>query len=111
MPAAAPLPPLLFAQLTDVTPTLSDAVPPSDTLEADDVNAELAVGVVIEMSGTVVSAVVAAVTVHENDWGVDCSTPSDTRADTAYVPAVDTVPEMKPVAAPMTRPGGSPVAV
>jgi hypothetical protein len=111
VPAAEPLPPLLFDQLTDVTPTLSDDAPPSDIFEPVATYDALAVGVAIEMSGNVVSGVGAAVTVHENVWGVDCSTPSDTPAVTEYVPAVDGVPETNPVAEPTKSPGGSPVAV
>jgi hypothetical protein len=111
VPVAAPLPPLLFAQLTEATRTLSDAVPRSDTLAVDDVNAALAVGEVIEMTGGALSEVVPDVTDHVNVNGEDCNTPSNTLAVMENVPAVVTVPEMNPVAVPTKRPGGRPVAV
>ena len=111
VPDAAPLPPLLFDQLTDVTPTLSDAVPPSDTFVVDEVYEAAAVGEANEINGAVVSDPLAEVTDHVNVVAVDCSTPSVTLAVIEYVPVVVGVPEMNPVAVPMKSPGGSPVAV
>ena len=57
VPDAAPFPPVAaFVQVTDVTPTLSEAVPPRaigvDVVEVDVPE----VGVVIEIAGRVVSA-------------------------------------------------------
>ena len=111
VPDAVPLPPLLFAQLTDATPTLSAAVPPICRVELDDVKDVPVVGVAIEIVGRVVSDDgVPVVTDHENVNGLDWSTPSDTLAETEYDPAFVRVPEMNPVAVPTKSPGGRPVA-
>ena len=83
VPDAVPLPPLLFDQVTDATPTLSAAVPPSDRLAVVDVNDVPVVGVEIEADGRVVSNEVApVVTDQANVKGLDWSTPSDTLAVT-----------------------------
>src|SRR5437763_16161715 len=55
VPLAVPLPPRLFAQVTCVTPTLSDAVPPSARDDVGVLYVEPAVGVVIATVGSVVS--------------------------------------------------------
>jgi hypothetical protein len=81
VPDAVPLPPLLFDQVTDVTPTLSAAAPPICMEELDDVKAVPVVGVEIETVGRVVSVeAVPVVTDHENVNGLDWRTPSDTLA-------------------------------
>src|SRR5204863_4210782 len=59
VPVAVPLPPRLFAQVTCVTPTLSDAVPPSARDDVGVLYVEPAVGVVIATVGSVASAVTA----------------------------------------------------
>jgi hypothetical protein len=82
VPDADPLPPRLFDQVTDVTPTLSAAVPPSDRLVAVDVNVVPAVGVAIEALGRVVSAVAPDVIDQVKVSGTDRSTPSETLAVT-----------------------------
>jgi hypothetical protein len=51
VPDAVPLPPLLFDQVTDLTPTLSDAVPATCRAELDDVKDVPVVGVTIETVG------------------------------------------------------------
>ena len=111
VPDAVPLPPLLFDQLTDATPLLSDAVPRSATVAVVDVNDAFAVGEVIEMDGGVESDYVPLVTDHVKVTGADCKTPSNTLAVMENVPVVVGVPEMKPVAVPTNRPGGRPVAL
>jgi hypothetical protein len=112
VPDAVPPPPLLFDQLSDVTPTLSAAVPPICRLELDDVKDSPVVGVAIETVGRVVSEEVVVVpTDHVKVTVCDCRTPSNTRPVTVYVPAVVGVPEMNPVAEPTKSPGGIPVAV
>jgi hypothetical protein len=67
VPVAVPLPPRLFAHVTCVTPTLSDAVPPSVTLELPVAYVEADVGVVIVIVGGRVSefAVPLPVTIAE----------------------------------------------
>src|SRR5204862_5754375 len=55
VPVAVPLPPRLFAQVTCVTPTLSDAVPPSARDDVRVLYVEPAVGVVIAIVGGVAS--------------------------------------------------------
>src|SRR5437762_866771 len=55
VPVAVPLPPRLFAQVTCVTPTLSDAVPPSARDDVGVLYVEPEVGVVIAIVGSVVS--------------------------------------------------------
>ena len=83
VPDAVPLPPLLFDQLTDATPTLSAAVPPIGRAELDDVKAVPVVGVAIETVGRVVSEDAGpVVTDHANVKGLDWSTPSETLAVT-----------------------------
>ncbi len=82
VPVVDPLPPRLFDQLTDVTPTLSAAVPPSERLVVVDVNDVPLVGVAIETVGRVVSEVAPEVTDHVKVSGTDRSTPSDTLAVT-----------------------------
>src|SRR5947207_12992469 len=57
VPVAVPLPPRLFAQVTCVTPTLSDAVPPSARDDVGVLYVEPAVGVVIATVGSVASTV------------------------------------------------------
>ena len=80
---AVPLPPLLFDHVTDLTPTLSAAVPPICRLELDDVKDVPVVGVAIETVGRMVSEdVVPVVTDHANVKGLDWSTPSNTLAVT-----------------------------
>jgi hypothetical protein len=111
VPDAMPLPPRSLAQLTDVTPTLSEALPFRDTVAVDDVKVGPDVGLEIAMDGTVVSAAGALVIDHEKVCPGDCSTPSYTLAVTEYVPAVVGVPEMNPVAVPTKSPGGRPVAL
>src|SRR5262245_56975090 len=55
VPVAVPLPPRLLTQVTCVTPTLSEAVPPMDSgVDVTDVVA-LVVGVVIWIAGAVAS--------------------------------------------------------
>src|SRR5205823_10183636 len=51
VPVAVPLPPRVFAQVTCVTPTLSDAVPPSARDDVGVLYVEPAVGVVIALVG------------------------------------------------------------
>jgi hypothetical protein len=111
VPVAVPLPPRLLTQLTELTLTLSDAVPPSAMLLVVDVYEAADVGVPIDTDGAVVSAAGAAATVHVNVCDGELSAPSKTDAVTGYVPAVVGVPEMNPVACPTKSPGGSPVAV
>jgi hypothetical protein len=83
VPDAVPPPPLLFDQLSDVTPTLSAAVPPICRLELDDVKDSRVVGVAIETVGRVVSEEVVVVpTDHVKVTVCDCRTPSNTRAVT-----------------------------
>jgi hypothetical protein len=55
VPVAVPLPPRLFAQVTCVTPTLSDAVPPSVRDDVGVLYVEPEVGEVIATVGGVVS--------------------------------------------------------
>jgi len=55
VPVAVPLPPRLFAHVTWVTPTLSDAVPPRVRRELLVVKVGLEVGDVIVIAGGVVS--------------------------------------------------------
>src|SRR5207248_4481007 len=55
VPVAVPLPPRVFAQVTCVTPTLSDAVPPSARDDVGVLYVEPAVGVVIATVGSEVS--------------------------------------------------------
>ena len=64
VPLQTPLPPLLLDQVTWVTPTLSEAVPPmfSELLLVEYV--ELVVGEVMVIEGSVVSSVNVAVTVR-----------------------------------------------
>src|SRR5204862_3335653 len=57
VPVAVPLPPRLFAQVTCVTPTLSDAVPPSARDDVGVLYVEPAVGVVIATVGSEASQV------------------------------------------------------
>ena len=61
VPVALPLPPRLFVQVTWVTPTLSEAVPPKVRLEPLAVKVGLVVGDVICTEGGVVSAGVLVV--------------------------------------------------
>ena len=56
VPVAVPLPPRSFTQVTCVTPTLSEAVPPRLIGVAVAVCVALPVGVVIVTAGFVVSA-------------------------------------------------------
>jgi len=58
VPVAVPLPPRLFAHVTWVTPTLSDAVPPRIRRELLVVKVGLEVGDVIVTVGAVVSLMV-----------------------------------------------------
>ena len=111
VPVAVPLPPRSLTQLTELTLTLSDAVPPSAMLVVVDVYEAADVGVPIDTEGAVVSAVGPAATVQVKFCEGEVSTPSNTDAVTVYVPAVDGVPEINPVADPMKRPGGIPVAI
>src|SRR2546426_253473 len=55
VPVAVPLPPRLFAHVTWVTPTLSDAVPPSGIIELLVAKVGLEVGDVIVIAGGGVS--------------------------------------------------------
>jgi hypothetical protein len=110
VPVAVPLPPRSLTQLTELTPTLSAAVPPSAMLVVVDVYVVADVGVAIDTVGAVVSDAGAAATVHVKFCDGEVSTPSKTDAVTVYVPAVVGVPEMNPVADPMKSPGGIPVA-
>ena len=65
VPDADPLPPLLFDQVTDVTPTLSDAMPDRDTLGLAALNDVLVVGAAIEIVGELKSELdPEVVTVH-----------------------------------------------
>jgi hypothetical protein len=65
VPLAAPLPPRLFDHVTWVAPTLSEAVPPS-VIELDEVlYVVFAVGDVMLTVGTVISIIVAALTIDE----------------------------------------------
>src|SRR5438067_12482572 len=59
VPVAVPLPPRVFAQVTCVTPTLSDAVPPSARDDVGVLYVEPAVGVVIATVGSVASTAAA----------------------------------------------------
>jgi hypothetical protein len=111
VPRAVPLPPRLFVQATDTTPTLSEDVPPTDTVATDAVYDAAEVGLPMEIVGGVVSDADAEVTDHVKVCATDCSTPSKTLAVTLYVPAVVAEPETNPVAEPMKSPGGRPVAV
>jgi len=111
VPVAVPLPPRSVTQLTELTPTLSEAVPPSGMLVVVVVSEAAEVGVAIDTTGGVVSAVGAAATLHVKFCAGEFRTPSLTEAVTVYVPAVEGVPEMNPVAVPMNSPGGSPDAV
>src|SRR5207244_8741274 len=56
VPVAVPLPPRLFAHVTWVTPTASEAVPPRASVELLAVYVGEAVGVVMATAGAVVSA-------------------------------------------------------
>jgi len=56
VPAAGPLPPRLFAHVTWLTPTLSEAVPPIVIEVPEAMNVELEVGEVMVTDGAVVSA-------------------------------------------------------
>jgi hypothetical protein len=64
VPVVLPLPPRLLTQLTEVTPTLSEAVPLRDTFVPAVVYPPSPVGDAITTVGGVVSAVVPAATVH-----------------------------------------------
>jgi hypothetical protein len=66
VPDALPPPPRLLLQLTDETPTLSEALPPIEIVAPDVVKLAAAVGDAIEIAGAVESAVVPVVTVHVN---------------------------------------------
>src|SRR5205823_9568641 len=63
VPVAVPLPPRVFAQVTCVTPTLSDAVPPSARDDVGVLYVEPAVGVVIATIGSVASTATAMLVV------------------------------------------------
>src|SRR5436189_21722 len=59
VPVAVPLPPRLFAHVTWVTPTASEAVPPRARAEVLAVYVGVAVGVVMATAGAVGSALAA----------------------------------------------------
>ncbi len=90
VPDAMPLPPLLFDQLTDVTPTLSAAVPAERRRSnVDDVTrtcpSSASQSRSIGASG--IGGRVPVVTrPRERQRRLDCSTPSDTLAVTEYAP-------------------------
>src|SRR6184192_1136242 len=63
VPVAVPLPPRLFAQVTCVTPTLSDAVPPSARDDVGVLYVEPEVGVVIATVGSEASNVTVTLAV------------------------------------------------
>jgi len=63
VPLAVPLPPRLFAQVTCVTPTLSDAVPPSARDDVGVLYVEPEVGVVIATVGSEASNVTVTLAV------------------------------------------------
>src|SRR5947208_16924413 len=58
VPVAVPLPPRVFAHVTCVTPTASEAVPPRASAELLAVYVGVAVGVVMATTGAVASALV-----------------------------------------------------
>ena len=114
VPLAVPDPPRLLVQLTCVTPTLSELVPPSVIDVVLLVYDVFDVGDAMLIKGSVVSGggcVGAAAIVHVNVAFDDESTPSDTCAVTENVPAVVPVPAMNPVFAISDTPAGSPLAV
>jgi hypothetical protein len=65
VPVAVPLPPRLFTHVTWVTPTLSDAVPPSVRGELVVLKVKLEVGEVMATMGGVVSVMPVPVTIRE----------------------------------------------
>ena len=106
VPAAIPLPPRLFVQLTCVTPTLSLAVPASESVATLVAKVDAVVGLVIATTGAVVSD---ATMVHVNVRDAD-RTPSETDAVTVNTPALVGVPLMRPVDAATKSPAGRPAA-
>src|SRR5678816_715120 len=107
VPVAVPLPPRLLDQVTCVTRTLSTAVPPNVIVDVPVLNAAAVVGLVIVTAGDVVSE---AVMVHVKVRDA-VSEPSETLAETLYVPAVVGVPRMRPVPGATASPFGRPVAL